>query len=415
MNGRTPGLGVGAFAAALALGCSSSPASEGPPTVDGPSAVVVLTRACAPDSCNHYLSVLDQLPADGVVDRSRALEFGDVQGSVHNDAVYLFDFDSGTVQRFRLSPSSELEAGPILSFRGLGVGFVAGILNAWAAPNRAFLLDPSSGQIVTWDPVEMAIVATTSIPAEFLERDGLRTDFAWPAVIDDVVYYDAYWFDFEQYAGSARAGTLRFDAGSDQPELTLLEEERCGGISSSAPFAGPDGRVHVVGDGVGGLLTLLGIVSDPACALRVGPTGTGFDRDYALELLGERALTLSAAWSLDGGAALLANAWMPSTPAALPVALEEYWTSTEFGWMIIDTQTGAARPVDGIPLAGAGNLTPLSLDGVRHVQIYPPAPDGMYPEAILYAVRSDGSAEPVLRGGPAGDFEMIGRISVPVE
>jgi hypothetical protein len=415
MRGTFTSFVPGTLASVLAFGCSSSPSDDGPLQVEGPSAVVVLTRACTPDACSHYLSAVDQLPADGVLDRRQALEFGDVQGSVHGDAVYIFDFTDQTVQRFRLNPSSELEAGPILSFQGLGLGFVAGILNAWGAPDRAFLLDPSSGQVVTWDPIEMIIVATTPIPEEFLERDGFRADFTWPAVIDDRVYYNAYWFDFEGYAGSTRAGTLSFDARSDQPELTLLEEERCGGSSSSAPFASPDGRVHVVGDGVGGLFTVVGAGSGGACALRVALSGTGFDPGYALDLIGGDALALSGAWSLDGGAALLANVWMPSTPPALPLDVEQYWSSSEFGWLIIDTETGETRRVDGIPLAGAGNLTPLSLDGVRHVQIYPPGREGVDPEASLYAVQPDGSAQLVLRGGPAGDFEMIGRISVPVE
>ena len=119
-------------------------------------------------------------------------------------------------------------------------------------------------------------------------------------------------------------------------------------------------------------------------------------------------------WARHHDDALLANVWMPSTPP-LPLDVEGYFSSSEFGWIIIDTETGETRPVDGIPLAGSGNLTPLSLDGVRHVQIYPPGPEGVDPEASLYAVQPDGTAQLVLRGGPAGDFEMIGRISVPVE
>lgn len=402
------------LALALGAGCSSSDGSEGAPAVEGESAIVVLTRACTPDSCSHYLNVLDELPADGVLDRSQALEFGDVQGSVHGNAVYLFDFAAQTVQRFALNSSAQLEAGLTLSFQGLGLDFVAGILNAWAAPNRAFLLDPGSAQLVTWDPLAMELVATTPIPSSFLERDGYRADFAWPAVIDGRVYYDTYWFDFEQQQGSARAGALSFDATSDQPELTLLEEERCGGSSSSAPFATPDGRVHIVGDGVGGLLQVLRGGAQSVCALREADSRTAFDPDYALDLLGGPSLALSAAWSLDGGSALLANVWQPSTPPALPLAeVDGYWSSTEFGWVLIDTASGQTQPVPGIPLAGSGNLTPLSLDGVRHVQIYPPGEAGVDPEALLYAVHGDGSTEQVLRGGPAGDFEMIGRIDVP--
>lgn len=195
--------------------------------------------------------------------------------------------------------------------------------------------------------------------------------------------------------------------------VSLLEEARCGGSSSSAPFATPDGRVHIVGDGVGGLFQVLQAGAPGACALRENISHTAFDAEYALDLLGG-SLALSAGWSLDGGAALLANVWQPSSPPALPLAaVDGYWSSSEFGWVLIDTDTGQARPVSGIPLAGSGNLTPLSLDGVRHVQIYPPGEEGVAPEAILYAVHADGSTEQVLRGGPAGDFEMLGHIAVP--
>jgi len=315
-----------------------------------------------------------------------------------------------------MNASAELEPGPTLSFQGLGLGFVAGILNAWASPERAFLLDPGSAQIVTWNPSTMELVTTTPIPEAFLEREGKAADFTWPSVIDGRVYYDAYWFDFETYEGYAGAGTLRFDGAEDTPQLSLLEDERCGGSSSSAAFADPDGRVHVVGDGVGGLFTVLGASAEGACALRVDAATTSFEPDYALALSGAGAPALSAAWSLDDGASLIANVWMPSDPPALPLSdPDAYWSSSEFGWVLIDTATGEMSPVEGLPLAGSGNLTPLSLDGVRHVQIYPPGEEGVDPEAVLYSVAVDGSVAPVLRGGPAGDFEMIGRVAVPTE
>jgi hypothetical protein len=60
------------------------------------------------------------------------------------------------------------------------------------------------------------------------------------------------------------------------------------------------------------------------------------------------------------------------TMAELSANPDVFWSFQTLQHMIIDTAKGTSKPVLAIPLAGAGNLTPLSMDGVNHLQIYPP-------------------------------------------
>jgi hypothetical protein len=415
MNGKVATASV-VLAALIHAGCAGGDGSSRSPRTEEESAIVVLTRACTPDSCSHYLNVLSELPEDGVLNRGEALEFGDAQGGVFNDAVYIFEFENQRVQRFALNAAGELERGPSLSFQGLGLTVVAGILNAWASPERAFLVDPVSGQIVTWNPSEMAVLGTTNIPESFLSRDGRAIDFTWPSVIGSRVYYNANWYDWDTHQSSAGTALLTFDATVDSPEPSLIEDERCSASSTVAPFAGAGGLVYAIGDGMGGEMTVLGSGEPAQCALRALGGAASFENDYRLDL-GEApdAVAFSVGWPLPGSSAMVAKVWSPAEPASLPLAdSDRFFDSNEFSWVIIDTETGDVRPVAGIPQGGWGNLTPLELDGVRYVQNYPPKSRGdAYAEAFLYEVREDGSSTQVMRGGSSGDFEMLGRIHRP--
>jgi hypothetical protein len=411
-------LGIAAtfIAAALPAGCGNQDGG-GLPTTETDSAVAVLTRACSPDSCSHYLSVLPELPASGVLDRSQSLEFGDAQGSIFNDAIYIFEFENQRVQRFALDEEGQLQRGPVLSFQGLGLTVVAGILNAWVGPERAFLLDPASGQIVTWDPTDMVVIATTPIPDEFLARAGRAADFTWPGVVGSRVFYNVNWYDWETHQSSGGLALLVFDATSDTPAPILVEDERCAANSTVAPFAGSAGHVYAAGDGMGGEMTVLTADGPEACALRTATGTLSFDGGYRLDLRATPdVLAFSVGWPLPGADAMVAKVWAPSSPPPLPLDEPDAYVDTnEFAWVIIDLATGEVRPV-AIPPGGWGNLTPLELDGVRYVQSYPPKADGdAYPEAFLYAIDRDGGATQVLRAGASSDFEMLGRIHRPDE
>jgi hypothetical protein len=259
----------------------------------------------------------------------------------------------------------------------------------------------------------MEIVTTTPIPSEYLSRDGRAADFTWPSVIDSRVFYNAYWYDWESQQSSGGTALLTFDATATRPAPTLLEDDRCPATSTVAPFRDPQGRIHAVGDGMGGELKLVG-ARDEQCVLRAIVGAGSFDADYRVDLdRPTQALAFSVGWSLPGISVLVAKVWSPAEATTLPLAdLTPFFDTYEFSWILVDMTTGKTVPVQDIPQGGWGNLTPLELDGVRYVQNYPPkAADDTYPEATLYAVYEDGSAKAVLRAGASSDFEMIGRIS----
>jgi hypothetical protein len=76
----------------------------------------VLTRVCGPEDCEHHLNAFAELPLDGVIDRSRGVELGDVEGKVFGDAIFVFDAEASIVTRWTVGDDLEPRRGATMSF-----------------------------------------------------------------------------------------------------------------------------------------------------------------------------------------------------------------------------------------------------------------------------------------------------------
>ena len=109
----------------------------------------------------------------------------------------------------------------------------------------------------------------------------------------------------------------------------------------------------------------------------------------------------------------LMNVWPNSVPPPSPAELEAnpeaYLGARNFEYVVIvDLIAGTRVPVSGMSRGSFGGLTPMYLDGLPLIQTF----GGDDPEAgaVLYAVRPTGEARRVLRAGPNGDIEFVGRL-----
>lgn len=384
-----------------------------PAAESGP--VAVLTRVCGPEDCQHYLNAFAELPSDGTIDRSAGAESGNTQGVVFEDAAYIFDRDDKSVTRWTISEDLKLEEGETVSFQNAGLGDACAICNVFGDSTHAYMVDSASGMLVTWNPSSMEVVSVQDIPKNLLTRDGLPAGFAWPLVVGGRAYMAASWMDYETLEVHGSAAVLTFDATVDEPELSVIEDDRCGVTSAVTPFADEAGNVYVVGDWSSGLAQIgtAKPAPNPACLLRINAGENHFDPDYYVDLLkaaGGRALY--GAYGMAGGRKMLLNYWPlsvdPPTLEAIAADPYAYYAGANFRYAVLDLATETTVEVSAIPPAGAGNNTPLILDGVNLIQVYP---DGSHTVgADLFAIGEDGSATRVLKAGANGDFEMVGRL-----
>ncbi len=406
--------GVGGSSNAAGVGGASEGGAGGSPGGSEPGPVAVLTRVCGPDECLHYLNAFAELPESQSIDRKLGAESGNTQGVVFGDAAYIFDRDDQSVTRWTIASDLELQRGETVSFQNAGVADACAICNVFGDATHAYMVDSTGGSIVTWNPTTMEIVNVQALPEDALTRDGLPAGFAWPTVVNGRAYMAAAWMNYDTLETYGAAAVVTFDATTDEPEVTVIEDDRCGVTSAVTPFADAAGNVYVVGDWSSGLdqIGKATPAPNPACLLRINAGEESFDPDYYVDLLevaGARALY--GAYGMAGGTKMLLNYWPLSEdpPTAEAIAEDPYaYYSGTFRYSVLDLATETTTEVNDIPPAGAGNNTPLVLDGVNLIQVYP---DGARDVgADLFAIAPDGSATKVLEAGPNADFEMVGRL-----
>jgi hypothetical protein len=377
---------------------------------------MVMNRICTPEGCNHYMYFMRELPADGVLERSQGIELGDTQASIYAGSAYVFDRLNPSITRWTVDADLVPQARETISFQTTGVTQLDAIANVFASPTRAFILDSGAGVLVTWNPSAMEIVAVTTLPDSILRRDGAPFSGLWPIAVGERVYYSASWYDYDSRKGYEKAALLTFPSADAEPRFEVLEDGRCGITSSVAPFADEAGDIYFAGDwylGLNQIGVATGQAPTPACLLRV-PAGTNtVDPDYYVNLLrAADARAMTAAFYLGEGKWLL-NVWPNSAPplsaAEIEADPEAYFSAKSFEYVVIvDLLEGTRIPVSGLPRGSYGGVTPMFMDGLPYIQLFPA--NGGETGALLYRVSASGEARRVLAAGSNGDFELVGRL-----
>lgn len=403
----------------LATGCDDGATEEEKPEEGNSTdpAIAVLTRVCGPDTCQSYLnaySSLDDLRDEGTVDRSQGLELTYSQGKVYDGSVYVFSREEPEITRYTVEDDLSIVERETLSLANTGTVVFCQICNVFAGPELAYHIDAiTGGVVVAWNPKTMELLETSDVPDSVMTRmEGASAELIFPSAVDGRAFYNASWTDWDGLHQYEKAAVVAFDTDSPTPDLTVIEDDRCGGTYAMSPFPDEEGNVYAMGDWQGGYFDV-GTLTErpPACLLRIKPGADEFDPDYyvnLLEVTGARAIR--NAFPMSGGRILL-NILPSDAPAVSEGAFEEdpwaYYNLEGFTFAIYDVESEEVILVSDLEPAAAGNSTPLSMDGRNFIQIYP---NGRDEAAHMYEIKADGSAEKVVEAGSAGDFSMIGRL-----
>lgn len=386
------------------------PAGEPAPSVERP--LVVVTERETPDDPLQYLHVLADWPLDGQLDFGRSVELGSfVNVRAMGDAVYVYDPSSSAVSRYIVSDTLGVTLDPLtLSFSSYGLTIDAD--HIWVGPERAYLVDEGSAQIVLWNPREMTIIGSTPIDVPWLERGGFRAQLQQGATSGGRAITAVNWRDWETYEFEPGAALALFDASSDAPALTLLEDERCAPSVALNPFFDADGNAYVIGDGGLGfdVMASPNRTSLPQCVLRVRAGEESFDPDFFVDI---GAATGSPGFYTAHpmrDRKLLVNTWASDVDLEAvrdPADPSWYWDFPPyFEHTIVDLETGTAQRVTALERAAVQFSITLRVDDDNYVQLY--AEDGA--SLRLYRVNTDASVESVLELGEGEDVQYLGRL-----
>jgi hypothetical protein len=387
----------------------------GAPAPDKSSAIAVLTRTCGPDDCLSYLSIyesVDAMKKVGKIDKTKSVEVSYSQGRTYDGSIYLFSRgEAPEVTRWSVEQDLSVSKKETVSFANTGTLVFCEICNVFANNELAFHLDSLGEVIVSWNPTTMEIIERTDVPKSVVMRiPDATSEILWPRVFDNRAFYTAAWFNYDTADVYPKTALLTFDATDPTPEITAIEDDRCGGSWAMAPFADEGGNVYMMGEWYAGRFQagILEPQTKPACLLRVKPGADVFDPDYYVDLLSTLdAQAVRGAWAMADGHLLvniLPNSAPKLTKEEIMMEPEAYGMLDTFEYVVLNLETLEAKKVSSLGSAPAGSATPLTIDNRTFIQRY----DADY-NGTIFEVRTDGTSEKILEAG-SGDFDMIGRV-----
>lgn len=372
--------------------------------------LIVVTERESPEINLQYLHVLEDWPADGALENENAVELGELV-NVHalGDAVFVHQPEDATVRKLVIDADGGIAGDDTISFAEHGVAGFSGDM-IYASSTRAFLLDESAGQLVIWNPAAFEIVGAVALPEAALTRAGLAAQISRGIALAGEAFVAASWRDWDTLAYYDNAAMGVFDVAGDEPELRIIEDDRCAS-TVTPPFVGADGYVYLVSDAALGFDALANPTrSEKAlCVLRFEPGAGEFDPEYFVDL--KEVLSspgFYAAHPMKDGK-LLVNLWAPDVDLASvadPMDSGWYWAYPPyFEYAIVDLAKGTSLPVTGIPRAAVQWSLTLREGEDTYVQTYRDDTG-----SDLHRVDADGTVTKVLSNRSATDVQYLARL-----
>jgi hypothetical protein len=224
--------------------------------------------------------------ADGTtVDYTKAISVADtaslfgVEGSAR---FYATAAMTPTVTRYDVAADGTITPGTVLSFAqfGLGSGYSTRSI-AFISDTKAYLLDDTSLQAITFDP--SAMVVGKAIDLSAMKEAGYHTNFAYNVPIrGNQVVVAGFYYDQSFSMSIAKTALALIDGASDT--VTILHDTRCGAFSTVA--AAPNGDLYFGSDTYA--VSINRVAGDtsapPGCILRMKAGENTFDPSFMVKV-----------------------------------------------------------------------------------------------------------------------------------
>ncbi len=361
---------LAACATLAACGPTDQPDDNADTDLATEPAYLFVNRVRTLASRTNYVSILPSLePTD--IDLDAALEVpGTSRFAALDGKVYVFEGETGEVSRYRATDDLALVEEARFSMANEGVSSFGTAL-AFISPTRAYYIDREQAQVVVFDPTEMVLSGSFSVPG-LVRDDYPLTLVSSPAVVGDEVVVPVGWRTNDQSEAVFATAILVLSATEDRV-VGVFEDSRCGpGLSGFVH----EGAFHVLGDWDAGAYDAF--LPDPdderiaACLLRYTPGSDGFDPDYLLDMteVTGRPLANGAFGTVDGR--IVARVWdAEDSPAEVVSTLTDpaQWFGLEvWRWAVVDMRTEETTILSSLDLSGT-SFNPSVVDDRFYVPV----------------------------------------------
>jgi hypothetical protein len=356
------------------------------------SAFLVFSRIQTPGGRTMSASFVSELAA-GDVDLGDSFELsGFSRVREYDGKLYAFDGETGSVKRYTLNDDLEMvpdtlsdgETPAEFNMSGEGVTSFGAAL-AWVDAETAYYFDLISGQnqVIKWNPTDMVIEDTVSIPD--FDKEGLSPNFKTQVTIDDKIVLPITWANFTGGDIYEKAVIAVFSAETGELEQ-LVEDERC--MATQDSFV-EDGKVYVIGDNFNGLADLASSETDlpPPCLLRWTPGESEFDQDFYVDLEETVGTGLISGGLGRGDGTMLSLTYTSSQDPSF-FGLTALLDANVWQWTEIDYESGESQVFDSLEPQGVA-APGWVIDGDYVV----PREDGDEGTTTLYGLDADGPTE----------------------
>lgn len=330
------------------------------------------------DGSTALLGLSDTIDAS-LIDPENSIELGlDLSVQEHEGAFYTSAFNSPTVQRWDVVDGT-VTPGPTISFANQGL---AGGFSTMGAPDSAFAVDPSTNQIVQWNPLDMTITATFDI-APAIAREGWGWEERGGFFRDGVFYfYVTYTNDRIEFINDFVMGVLDTNDGT----VSAIVDESCPATAGFGGWIDDNDDLYVYADSFGSFTLFFGDDVKQNCIRRI-PKGSKELDDFVVFPESLQADTFFFGMEWGGERSAL-------TTGVDLTLIDDFKTPFDFIFapvhssFVVDLDNETVAPLD-LPIGGVGFATSV-VDGTTYTSRLVGDDDGyVYGEGIeatLYRV-----------------------------
>jgi hypothetical protein len=201
-----------------------------------------------------------------------------------------------------------------------------------------------------------------SVSIEETLRDGFVTDFGYPIVREDGVYFPARWHrDWEDAEHEAPSGSMLVHIDPETDKVTVTSDDRCTGMLVSKTME--NGDTYWFSDNYNAYSRIVwgddhGV---PDCALRLRKGESSFDPDWSLEI-DERTDGAPAVGVIAGAdSTMWLRVFQKDALSTPPEDIDSVDTASAWQWYSLDlADDGAAVEDDSRPLSSHGAFATYS-------------------------------------------------------
>ena len=350
------------------------------------AAFVLGTRVWDDVSTTSYFHVVSSLGATTKIDESRALELPGAAKLVSLQDIGWFGLHSGDspiVTRYTLD-GDRLVEGKSMSFANYGV---EGLWDTHyvISETKAYYADRAGEKLIVWNPSEMKVLGTISLPDT--EREGYLALYGYaPILRGNSLLISVGWFDWDvNDAVLGETGLVEIDTETDSV-VGFEVDDRCGGVTQ--PIKLPSGDTLLASSALASVAHSLDRMPAAPCALMVREGETTFDTDYLAELDALTGFDLVGEPVPAGGSAVFLRAFDDSLADVVDGATWETTGQAAWRWLRWNVATDDVETVTELEPATA-DVVWFQTDG----HVYGMQTTESYSESTLVELTADGGPE----------------------